>query len=87
MYRLAIWSLDLAVLAGWGTLGDEANTPPADSLLHLLLDHLCVQWTLSHGMDPNTQDEPWKPQNLTSQVLCKRILQDLKHCSVGGKQS
>ena len=45
-YCLALWGLDLAVLAGRCTLGDEAHTPPAHSLLHLLLDHLCSATTI-----------------------------------------
>lgn len=39
-YRLAIRCLDFAVLTGWCSLRDEAHTPPAHTLLHLLLDHL-----------------------------------------------
>lgn len=46
VYRLAVWGLDLAVLAGWGPLGDEAHSPLADPLLHLLLDDLCITTTM-----------------------------------------
>ena len=41
-YRLALGGLDLAVLAGWCALGNEAHAPSAHSLLHLFLDHLCI---------------------------------------------
>lgn len=53
-YRLALWGLDLAVLTGWGALGNEAHTPAAYPLLHLLLDHLCITAMKTKTMLPRS---------------------------------